>query len=119
MKNKPWFKRKVEVPGETIYEIITEEDDLGFGLALAEIHESKKHVHHRTKEFYFVVEGSLSLTVGKQVITLNPFESYSISPNQQHHAKKKGKKAAKVLVLTSPAWSMEDHHLIEEAAKEI
>lgn len=125
----PWdYKRKLTLPGEVIYEIITEEDGLGFGIAIAEISESRAHFHRHAKEFYFLLEGSISVEImniwgardpvasaENSVVILHAYNRMLyIPPGHPHQAKKIGENPGKVLVFTTPAWSSKDHHLLGE-----
>jgi mannose-6-phosphate isomerase-like protein (cupin superfamily) len=110
-------------PKEVVFEIM--KDPKGqFGVAVAIIAESKPHLHKKTWEGYRVLDGELALFYDGQHKILGPSQEieldghlmgvgfYVIHPNQHHWAKAIGKPAI-VLVVSSPAWSPEDHHLSE------
>lgn len=109
-----WYKNKVEVPGETIYEIITKEDDEGFGLALAVISKSEPHYHNDTLEQYTLLDGKLLVHIGRHQIMLEkPLYTVIIPKGKVHWAEACPKgSSAKVQVITSPAWTPEDHHKV-------
>lgn len=107
-----WYKRKVVVPDgqETIYEIITEEDGLGFGLAVADVVRSVPHLHRHTREKYVLVSGRLQVVIGNGTHHLcEPGHAVDIPLNAVHWAKSANEAPARILVLTFPPWSPDDH----------
>lgn len=113
-----WFQKKIEVPGETIYEIVTAADNaLGFGVAAADIAVSKRHKHSVTDELYVLLEGKLRITTGaegssRDIYLEKPGTTCFIARGRAHHAESLGTKPARVLVISLPAWTPEDHHLV-------
>jgi len=108
-----WFKRKVRVPGEMIYEIIGADENTDFGIAVVEIQESLPHYHADTQEVYVLLEGELEMHVGDEMVILKrPGQSVQIFNPTVHWAKSLNESPARVLVVTMPAWSSEDHFLI-------
>ena len=105
-------------PREVVFEIM--KDPKGqFGIAVAIIAESKSHWHRKTWECYRILEGKLELFNGSvssavpQDIELDHIVGRGfdvIHPNDHHWAKSIDEPAI-VLVISSPAWSPEDHHL--------
>lgn len=112
------YKNRVENPEETVYEIITTEDSLGWGLAIADIRRSKPHIHYKTKEFYIVLEGSLKVTLRGKSCILKTGESVEISPKIWHKAEAVGENYARIAVISFPAWRLEDHHVLKEKIKQ-
>ncbi len=105
------YKNKVENPKETVYELITTVDGLGWGLAVADIDESELHLHRKTKEIYTVLEGSLEITLDSKTKVLGEGESLEIPPGVKHKAKSLGRGRARIVAVSIPAWTLEDHHL--------
>lgn len=108
------YKNKVENPDEIVYELITTDDGLGYGLAIADIGNSELHLHHQTREVYVVLEGTLELVMDGNVQVLKPGESITIPVETKHKARGLNGKAARIIALSSPAWAFEDHHVIKE-----
>ena len=109
-----WYKNKVKASlGETIYEIITEEDGLSFGMAVADIERSEAHMHRDTTEIYTVLEGEVELTIDGKTKILTAGDTITIRPGPVHSAKSLTKKRARVSVTSSPPWSPSDHHLVK------
>lgn len=113
-----WFKNRVVVPGEVIYEIVASDDNVDFGVAAADIDISKRHFHGRTEEIYVLLSGALRVRLQREThgvsrdVCLNSFgASVTIPPGMLHSAKSIGPAPARVLVITKPAWTSEDHHL--------
>ena len=84
-----WFKNKVTVSGEKIFEVITESDGLGYGLAIVDITESKRHVHpDNMVEVYTLISGKLMFTIDDREISLTwPGATASIVGGEKHSAK--------------------------------
>lgn len=111
--NPSLYKNKVENPNETIYEIVTAKDGQGWGLAIADIKESELHVHQQIKEVYLILEGRLEVDLNGSLHQLRKGESIEILPKVKHKAKSLGQDSARIVALSFPAWTLEDHHLIK------
>jgi len=111
--NPSLYKNKVENPNETVYEIINAQDGLGWGLAIADIKESELHVHQQIKEVYTILEGRLELDLDGNLHQLKEGESIEILPKVKHKAKSLGQDPARIVALSFPAWTPEDHHIIK------
>lgn len=112
------YKDKVENPKETVYEVITTKDGLGWGMAIADIGRSELHWHEETMEVYLVVEGTLEVTIDEgmeeRVHYLNRGQMVLIQPGFEHKARTLGPDPARIVAFTFPAWTLEDHHLVSE-----
>ena len=107
-----WYKNEVVAPNrkEVVYEIVTKDDNVGFGLAVAVIEESAPHHHGRTRETYTLIEGKLEVHCGDDVHILEqPGQSIEIPIGVIHWARHIGNIPAHVTVLTIPAWTLQDH----------
>lgn len=108
-----WFKNRVEVPGETIFEIVTEGDGVDFGVAEVEIIDSLAHFHKETREVYILLSGKLEIRLNDKTVVLENYgETVTIPQNVVHSAKSLGYGPAGVLIVTMPAWTQADHHLV-------
>ncbi len=108
--NSSLYKKKVENPNETVYEVITAEDDLGWGMVYADFGESEAHYHKKISETYIVLEGELEVIFGENDIHhLKTGESIFIKPGQIHQARSLGGKPVRIAAFTFPAWYPEDH----------
>ena len=119
-----WYKNHIVVPCEEIFEIVTDTDGLGWGLAVARIVESRPHVHEKTKETYTLISGVLKVhlwppdidALPKIILLAEPGQSVAIPANVTHWAESPDEnRGAMVLVLSIPAWNKEDHILIDSA----
>ncbi len=104
MKLKP--KRILDNERERIHEILR---DGRFSLAIAEIRESKLHVHRRSMEFYLVCDGEGVLFLGSTKVRLRKGDIVRIPPNTPH--KVVGK--VRLFVISVPPWNEKDHILLE------
>ena len=110
-----WYKNKVDAsPGETIYEIITKEDGLSFGLAIADIMQSEAHRHDSITEIYSVLEGEIELAVNGHTKILVCGDSDTIRPGTIHSARSLTDQQARVSVISIPPWNPGDHHLVKQ-----
>jgi mannose-6-phosphate isomerase-like protein (cupin superfamily) len=108
------YKNKVENPQETIYEVITAENGLGWGMVIADFGESEPHFHHHTSEAYVVLEGELEVILKeKESHFLKTGDFIFIESGQIHQARAIGDKPARIAAFTFPAWSPEDHYLAD------
>lgn len=108
------IKQKIELPNETIYEILCEEDGLGCGAAVADIVCSEAHHHEVMTEVYVLVSGALRLYLVEpnQVIHLSARgQSFTILPGITHFAEQVGEEPARVIVNSIPSWTPSDHIL--------
>jgi len=104
-----WFANKIEVPGETIYEVITEEDKTGFGIAVVEIVHSQPHHHYHTQERYVLVEGALEVYLPGQRVRLEKAGESVMIPCAATHSARGIYGPARVIAVTIPAWASSDH----------
>lgn len=109
------YKNMVNVPGETIYEVITEEDGRGFGFAYALISKSEPHFHKDLLETYILMEGKLLVHLDKEGAILKyPLAHVQIPKGVTHWAEAYPKgNIARVLVFSRPAWTKKDHHKVD------
>jgi mannose-6-phosphate isomerase-like protein (cupin superfamily) len=102
-------------PREVVFEATNHVPNLPWGVAYADIVESIRHVHHRTRETYVHVEGApLVVELDGEEHLLTVGDSLDIPVGVAHKARSRGPGPARVVVTTFPAWSAEDHHLLEE-----
>ncbi len=99
--------------GESIYEIIRSEDNLPIGIAVADIEESRLHFHKYTHEWYLVLEGKGKIVLDEEEVFVEKDFLIYIKPETKHKAKNTGKSKFKILVITYPPWSKEDHYEIK------
>jgi len=110
-----WYKNRVEAPGEVIREIVVADDGAGFGVADADIAESRPHYHTKTEELYVLLSGKLEVFLGTATreVLEQPLQTLRIPLHTLHWARSIGNVPARVLVVTLPVWVMTDHHLVE------
>ncbi len=102
------YKNKKEFPQEIVYEITTKEDNLPFGIAIADIMHSTPHHHKKTVEVYTGVQGDLEVTLDDEPHIIHPGDSIRISPGVVHSAKSLGDEPARITVISIPEWSQDD-----------
>lgn len=107
------YKSKVELNGETIYELIDTDCGLGWSAAVADIIESRPHKHLFTKETYTMLEGVLEVFIDDKKYILHPGEVLSIPLNAIHWAKSLTNQPARILVSCTPGWTQADHIYID------
>ena len=135
--NKKIICQPEKNPQEVICEIFTAPDN-SWSMAVALIIKSVPHFHKTTWETYFVLEGTLRVMGGgtnrgsillpckaaniprTQVPKETTWLSYRPNvfwPEQIHCAWAIGHSPAKVLVIATPAWNANDHHLRPDIIK--
>lgn len=66
--------------------------------AIAEV----RHYHQRSRQFFYVLEGQLSMEVEHHPYTVGPGEGIEIAPGQRHRAANRGESLLKMLVTSQP-----------------
>jgi len=100
------YRKIIDLKTEKIYEILKTPN---FGLAYAEIKESKLHLHRRTTELYLVCNGEGVLFLGNSKMKISGGDVIKIPPNTPH----KVKGNVRLFVISFPPWNKEDHILLE------
>lgn len=101
-------------PKEIVYEATSGLPDAGWGLAYADIVESVRHVHHHTREHYAHLAGpTLIVELDGIEHRLDRGGSIDIVPGTAHKARSATSDPVRVVVVTWPQWTPEDHHLLE------
>lgn len=103
------YKFKVELSGETVYELVDTDSGIGWSVAIADVLESRPHKHLFTKETYTMLEGVLEVFIDDKKYILHPGEVISIPLNAVHWAKSLTNRPARILVSCTPGWTQEDH----------
>jgi mannose-6-phosphate isomerase-like protein (cupin superfamily) len=61
-----------------------------------------RHSHHRARQFFFVLEGELTMEVEHQDFLLGAGQGIEIAPGQQHQAINRGKHQVRMIVTSQP-----------------
>jgi mannose-6-phosphate isomerase-like protein (cupin superfamily) len=61
-----------------------------------------RHFHAHARQFFFVLEGELTLEVEHHDFLLHPGEGLEISPGQQHQAMNRSTQSVRMLVTSQP-----------------
>ncbi len=108
-----WYQDRVEVPGEVIYKIVTSEEKLGFSVAMALITKSEPHSHNECLESYVLLSGRLTVHLDSERTILDESGCVlHIPKGTVHSAESLDDTPARVLVISIPAWTKEDHHTV-------
>jgi mannose-6-phosphate isomerase-like protein (cupin superfamily) len=99
--------------GELIWEVVTHRDGLPIGIATVDIESTQLHRHERTHEWYVVLEGEALIILGDDEVRVGKDTLIYIKPRTPHRARKMGEGKLRILVITYPAWTEEDHHEID------
>lgn len=94
-------------PGDQVTFIITGEES-GGALFVAETlvppgGGPPPHIHHREEESFYLLEGTLSLTVGSQTIQASAGDFAHLPRGIMHTFKNTGDKPARMLIIVTPA----------------
>lgn len=61
-----------------------------------------RHSHVRARQFFFALQGVLTLEIEHHVFVLHPGEGIEVSPGQQHQAMNKGPNPVRMIVTSQP-----------------
>jgi quercetin dioxygenase-like cupin family protein len=61
-----------------------------------------RHHHHRARQFFYVIEGELTLEIEQEFITLHAGEGIEIAPGQVHQALNQSAATTRFLVTSQP-----------------
>ena len=61
-----------------------------------------RHLHGRARQFFYVLEGELTIEVEDHEFSLRAGEGIEIAPGQRHQAVNRGPQALRVLVTSQP-----------------
>jgi mannose-6-phosphate isomerase-like protein (cupin superfamily) len=61
-----------------------------------------RHSHIHARQFFYVLEGELTLEVEHHLFVLRPGEGIEISPGQQHQALNRGTNPVRMIVTSQP-----------------
>jgi mannose-6-phosphate isomerase-like protein (cupin superfamily) len=61
-----------------------------------------RHHHERARQFFFVLEGELTMEIEHHEFLVNPGEGIEISPGQQHQAMNRGRASLRIVVTSQP-----------------
>lgn len=99
--------KPVIAEGEKIYELLKTQY---FGLAYAEIKDSRLHWHEHTTEWYFVVGGEGEIILNDEHLRVSRNDFVMIRPQAKHRARMIGRRPLAVYIISSPPWSKDDHY---------
>lgn len=103
----------VTLQHEKIYELLTAADKKPIGIALAEVHESELHYHDKTQEYYWIINGHAEVMLNGNKLILEPETLLYIPVTTKHRAKQVGREKLRLLAISYPPWTPEDHHVVE------
>lgn len=107
------YKLRIDLPNETIYELVGTEEGLGWSMAIADIVQTAPHYHRDLSETYIVVSGLLEVTVDDKSYVMRQGDVMVIPTNAVHSARSLTDEPARILVSCVPGWTPEDHTLIK------
>ena len=61
-----------------------------------------RHYHQSARQFFYVVEGQLSMEVEHHHYSVGPGEGIEIAPGQRHRAANRGESLLRILVTSQP-----------------
>lgn len=93
-------------PTEIICEVEPTSRHAEYSVAIVVIDESKKHVHHKTREMYEVLKGELVVVKDEKEYILTKGDTLTINPGEVHYAK--GNETW-FKATSHPGWTVEDH----------
>ena len=61
-----------------------------------------RHSHVRARQFFYVLEGELTMEVEHHVFLVHAGEGIEVSPGQQHQAQNRGTRDLRIIVTSQP-----------------
>lgn len=104
-KQQDVFVKEVEEKGYRIHWIVPNAQKMDMEpiiIELSEDGETYEDDPHQGEEFGYVLNGSISLTVGKDHFRVKKGECFHFKTNEPHSIKNNGKKPAQVLWISTP-----------------
>ncbi len=95
------------------YEVISSVETEECSLRLLKLDRGKYvnlHHHDKTTQTYFVIEGVVEVTIGRNAKKLQPYEILRIPPQAVHGLRSTG--PSLVLSISIPPLQMDDQHLL-------
>lgn len=117
--NPELYKVRIDLPKETIYEMVGEAEGLGWTLAVADITQSAPHFHRYISETYIMVTGVLEVTIDDKQYVMHPGDVIVIPANAVHSARSLTDEPARILVPCVPGWTPKDHNLVTPAKEDV
>ena len=74
----------IEKDEERIMQIVTAGDGHPWGLALVQLRQCPRHLHHKMTELFVILEGSITMEMDEQYHTLKQGDHVSIAPGRIH-----------------------------------
>ncbi|AZN38679.1 cupin domain-containing protein [Paenibacillus albus] len=68
-----------------------------------------RHYHEQSRQFFFVLTGSLAIELGGEVVELEPQEGVEVPPLTPHQVRNVSGEAAEFLVISSPTTRGDRH----------
>ena len=104
---RPADGRKIELPGEHIRGLLIGPETDG-ALAIAESwldprHGTTEHKHHRSGEFFYVLEGTVTFDIDGEEIVTEPGSALWVPPGVSHRISNLGESVVRLLGLFAPS----------------
>lgn len=61
-----------------------------------------KHLHHRARQFFFILEGQATLEIGDAVVVLNRHDGIEVAPRVPHRFRNDSDREVSFLVISVP-----------------
>ena len=75
--------------------------------------ETHLHLHRRTEEIYYIVQGSGLMRLGSESFDVGAGDTIAIAPGTPHCIRNSGAVELKILCSCAPAYAHEDTELVE------
>src|SRR3954462_1879363 len=88
--------------------IVSAVDGLGCSFHITEIRDSVRHYHRKTAEVYYILEGTGTMELNEDVVTVEPGTVVTIEPGTRHRLVSPG--GVRTVVVGVPAFDPEDEY---------
>lgn len=113
MRNRSNISYYVTKDGSGIWELFHPDSSPVAGFSVAEAlvgpgEDTVPHVHRRSQEVYYILEGSGEMRLGDGELNVGPGDAILILPGTRHDIKNTGTGALRILCICSPPYAHED-----------
>jgi mannose-6-phosphate isomerase-like protein (cupin superfamily) len=113
MRNRSNVSSYVTKDGSRIWEIFHPGSSPVEGFSVAEAlveagQVTEAHVHRKSQEIYYVLEGRGTLRLGDEALSVSPGDAVLIPPGTPHNIQNTGAGELRILCICSPPYSHDD-----------
>ncbi len=115
IRNRENVKPFVTKDGSTVRELYQPGSSPAHGCSVAEAcvgrgEETEVHLHRRSQEFYYILEGSGTMRLGDERLVVRPGDAILIPPGTSHNVRAESRRL-RILCICTPPYADDDTFL--------